>query len=338
MSKNYLYCFILVILASCGGKESGNTVIEGEVKGLSNDTLYLYGADKMHDHTDTIPIKGGKFSADIQIDTLMETLLLFPDGTEYPLFIDKGDKVHIKGTSGNLSFLQVSGNPLNEDLTAFNEEVRNAKLSEKALTEKAEKYIKDHPASLVSLYLLNRYFVQIPNPDLKKIKSLIEPMTGELKDRPYIENLSNELQRVEKLAVGTPLPYFHLRNVSGKSVSLSNFSNRHVLIHFWASWDGNSRKANKTYRELYKKEQKNKDFALLGISLDTDKLEWREAIKKDTLTWEQASDLSGWNGTAISQFAVQSLPSNILVSPSGKIVGKNLSTDEVREKIKEAIK
>ncbi len=334
MKKNYLYCLMLIFLASCGGKKSGNTVIEGEIRGLSNDTIYMYGADKMYDRTDTILIREGKFSANLQIDTLVETMLLFPDGTEYPLFLNKGDGLHINGSAGNLSFIDVKGTALNEELSNFNKEIKNI-TSQSIRAEKVEKYIKSHPTSLVSIYLLDHYFVQIPNPDIKKIKSLIEPMTGGLKDRPYIEKLLNEIQDDDKLSIGTTLPYFYLHNTKDKSISLSNFSGQYMLIHFWASWDKNSRETNKTYRDLYKKELKNKNFTLLGISLDTDKLEWREAINKDSLKWEQASDLSGWNGTVVKQFAIQSLPTNILVNPSGMIIGKNLNTTEIREKIKE---
>jgi len=73
----------------------------------------------------------------------------------------------------------------------------------------------------------------------------------------------------------------------------------------------------------------------LGISLDIDKDAWKEAIKEDTLSWEQVCNFSGWETGAVKQFAIQALPANILLSPSGKIEGKNLSKEDIEKKIKE---
>jgi hypothetical protein len=53
------------------------------------------------------------------------------------------------------------------------------------------------------------------------------------------------------------------------------------------------------FRRIYKKEQKNRNFALLGVSLDLDKKKWQETIKADTLKWEQVCDFSGWSGEII---------------------------------------
>ncbi len=333
MKKSYLICFLLLVFAACGSRKTGSTTLEGEIKGLGNDTLYLYGADKLYDHTDTIIVKKGKFSAKLTVDTLVEALLLFRDGTEYPVYLDKGDKIKIQGSSDALPSLHISGNTFNEDLTTFNEEFKDTKPSQKVFQEKAESFIKNHPGSLASIYLLDRYFVQIPQPDFGRVKSLIEQMTGDLKDRPYIENLLNGIHDIEKTSMGGVLPYFHLRNLTGKEINLSNFSHQYLLIHFWASWDADSRKANSIYRSLYKKEQNNKSFALLGISLDTDKNEWKEAIKEDTLRWEQVCDFTSWNGEIVKQLAVHSLPYNILVGPSGRIEGKNLDLNTILQKM-----
>jgi hypothetical protein len=72
--------------------------------------------------------------------------------------------------------------------------------SGKALEEKAENFITEHPASLVSIYLLDKYFVQNPQPDLTQIQKLADRMTGELKDRPFMDAL---LKRIEEKKKGS---------------------------------------------------------------------------------------------------------------------------------------
>lgn len=336
MKNIYLAYFLLVILSACGSKQTNSVSLSGEIKGLGNDTLYIYGTDKLYNRMDTLIVKEDKFSATLTTDTLVATWLQFSDGTEYPLYLNKGDKIKISGSKAALSSLEITGNRPNEDLTAFQKDLKGlGKPSEKILEQKAEAFINSHHSSLVSIYLLEKYFVQKPQPDFALIKKLTDRMTGELKDRPSIDELLNRIQEEEKVSVGNTVPYFHLRNAKGKDVSRSDFKDKYLLVHFWASWDQPSMETNAALRRIYKKEQKNKDFALWGISLDLDEKKWKEAIKEDTLSWEQTCDFSGWNTEAVKQLAIQALPSNVLLSPTGKIEGKNMSAEALEKKIKE---
>lgn len=336
MKNIYLAYFLLFVLSACGSKETNSVSLKGEIKGLGNDTLYIYGTDKLYNRMDTLIVKDDKFSAELYTDTLVSTWLQFSDGTEYPLYLNRGDKIQIKGSATELSSLEITGNEPNNEFTAFQKDLRGlGKPSDKVLEEKAEAFISNHHSSLVSIYLLDRYFVQKPQPDFNLIMKLTDRMTGKLKDRPYVDELLDRIQEEEKVSIGKTAPYFHLRNAKGKNISRSDFKDKYLLVHFWASWDQQSREANAELRQLYKKEQKNKDFALWGISLDIDKEAWKEAIKKDTLDWEQTCDFSGWNTEAVKQFAIQSVPANILLNPSGKIEGKNLSKEAIEKRLKE---
>lgn len=334
MKNIYLAYFLLIIVSACGGKKSDTVSLNGEIKGLGNDTLYIYGIDKLYDRIDTLLVKDDKFSATLSPDTLVATWLLFSDGTQYPLFMNKGEKIQIKGSTSEPGLLEITGNSANEELTAFLNDLKGlGKPSQKVIEEKAESFINNHPASLVSIYLLNKYFVQKTNPDYNQIKRLTEPMTGELKDRPDIDELLDRIQEEEKVIVGKTISYFNLTNAEGKKINRTDFKDKYLLVHFWASWDTVSRDSNAVYRRIYKKNQKNKSFALLGISLDIDKEKWQQAIKADTLKWEQACDFSGWNTEAAKLFMVRSLPTNMLLSPSGRIEGKNLSEKAIEKKL-----
>ena len=251
-------------------------------------------------------------------------------------FMDKGDKIHIKGSAAELNSMEITGNPHNEELTAFRKELKGlGKPSEKVLEEKAGKFINEHHSSLASIYLLDKYFAQKEKPDYTLIKQLTEHMTGELKDRPYIDGLLDRIQEEEKAATGKTAAYFRLPNAEGKQITRSNFKDQYLLIHFWASWDTVSRDSNAVYRRIYRKGQKNKKFALLGISLDLNKDNWKKAIETDTLKWEQACDLSGWETGVVKQLAIRTLPANVLLSPSGRIEGKNLSETAIEKKLKD---
>lgn len=348
MKKVYLFCLLAGALAACGGKKTTNEAsLHGEIKGLGNDTLYLYGADWLYDRMDTLVAKDSKFTATLPTDTLVATWLLLRDGVECPLFLNKGDRIEIKGSLAEPEALEISGNTANEELTLFRQGLKGmGQPSAQALEEKAESFITGHPFSLASIYLLEKYFAQKPQPDFRRIKRLVDGLAGELKDRPYITELQNRIQESEKADLHKTVPFFRLNNAEGKAVSRGDFKDQYLLVHFWASWDTLSREQNAVYRRIYRAEQakekkrkRKKDekppFALLGISLDVEPGRWREAIRQDSLEWEQAFDFGGWNAEIVQQLALTKLPANVLLNPNGRIEAKDIDEAEIEQKIAE---
>lgn len=339
MKKFGLLFIITVCLWGCRSNPK-QVILEGNVKGLINDTIYLYSNDGLYNKIDTIlHAKEGKFSCAIQIDTLTAATLIFNGGTEYPVFMDKGEKIKVTGDVSGLP--TISGNAANEELSAFMQELKGlGKPSEKAMQEKAETFIREHHSSLASAYLLNRYFILQENPDYNKIKELIDVMTGMLLDQPSIEKVSDYIDQLEKVKDGKTAPYFNLPNAKGEKIARTSdkLRNKYLLLTFWASWCNADSTAHAQLRQLNRTYKKNKDFAMLSISLDIDKEAWEEAIKKDTLNWEQVCDFSGWESETARQYAILTLPTNILLSPSGGIIARDIKGDSLVNKIKEVVK
>lgn len=341
MKKSGILILLIICLVGCK-KTSNEVSITGEIKGLGTDTLYLYGMDDSYDRIDTIYTENDQFTFTTEVDTITSAFLLFNNQTEYPIFLDKGNQIKIKGNTSNLDFLTIEGNTSNEEFTAFQKSLEGlGKPSDKVLEQKAEEFIKLHHSSLVSLYLLDKYFVQKESPDFNKIKSLVEVMTGVLQDNPYIEQLNQSIAQLEKMEVGKYAPYFNLPNPKGEKINRSSeaFKQKYLLINFWASWtDSISKKqSNSELRGIYKTYKKSKHLGMLGISLDLDKKQWKDAIKKDTLSWEQVCDFGGLNSEVAKQYAIKQLPTNILLSADGKILAKNLQGKELKKKVEEVV-
>ena len=139
MKKIYLAYLLLIILSACGDKNTNSVHLSGEIKGLGNDTLYIYGTDKFYNRMDTLLVKDDKFSVTLSTDTLASAWLLFSDGTEYPLYLNKGNKIKIKGSASDITSLEITGNVFNEELTAFQKELKGLSTS----SEKAALRIND---------------------------------------------------------------------------------------------------------------------------------------------------------------------------------------------------
>lgn len=132
-------------------------------------------------------------------------------------------------------------------------------------------------------------------------------------------------------------PDFSIKDLNGQAVTLSKYKGKYVLVDFWASWCPPCRKENPNVVAVYNS-YKDKNFDILGVSLDEDKDKWKSAIKEDEISWTQTSELKGWKSSIVDLYGIESIPSNVLIDPDGNVVGINLMGDELKAKLDELLK
>ncbi|NJL15260.1 MAG: hypothetical protein HC913_21135 [Microscillaceae bacterium] len=72
--------------------------------------------------------------------------------------------------------------------------------------------------------------------------------------------------------------------------------------------------------------------------LDTDEEKWQKAIQEDKIgEWKHCIDITGWQSEILEEYSLQSIPSNFLISPEGKIIAINLRGEALLKKLEELL-
>ena len=131
------------------------------------------------------------------------------------------------------------------------------------------------------------------------------------------------------------LPEIALPDIKGDTIKLTALKGRYVLLSFWASWNEESVNANLRLKEIYEKYH-NKGFEIYQVSFDKSVNQWNRAIKFDELPWISVNDSTFPQSITALNYNVNNLPSNYLIDKNMEaILGKNLSSDELNNKLSE---
>ncbi|WP_295128994.1 TlpA disulfide reductase family protein [uncultured Chitinophaga sp.] len=242
----------------------------------------------------------------------------------------------LQQSKGSDSLLNVEGvrfqkeiEQLKTDVTSVVEKTKNPATAVFALTLLPPQSEQEMLAYKGELEKLTKRF-----PQNAFVKSVLTSVEAELK--PQQADQQQAPDGPEKM-IGQTAPDFTLADPNGKMVSLSSFRGKYLLVDFWASWCGPCRQENPNVVKAYNA-YKNKNFTILGVSLDKTKDQWMKAIAADGLNWSHVSDLKFWESAVVPLYNISGIPTNILVDPSGKIVAANLRGEALEAKLSELLK
>lgn len=356
------------IFAACNSGNAGYT-ITGTVEGAADgDTVFLQAVQgRQLVKLDSAIIANGAFTLTGKQDTAAQRYLTCKTagekwGKTVDFFLENGkitvsmaDKGNVSatGTTCNDTYqaIRLQERALNKQMSDIYESMQNDstlteeqkaakmeelnKIQEQAMDNNKEN-IKQNITNPVGVHLLkgNYYYM-----DVEELEPLMSQIPATFDNDEQVIKIKELVEKMKATAVGQKFTDFEMQTPEGETVKLSDYvgKGKVVLVDFWASWCGPCRREMPNLVEAYAK-YKNKNFEIVGVSLDQSGDAWKEAIKKLNITWPQMSDLKYWQCEGAQLYAVSSIPHTVLIDGEGIILARGMHGDELQEKIAEAVK
>ena len=273
----------------------------------------------------------------IQIEAKIENGNLYrkrikgsPAMSEYLAFIEKNPfrkALNEAVDAYNVAFNEYNNvNPTEENLCVL----KRARIVSDSLSDKSsEAYLAMIPENRNSKMLAVIIYNHYSGAPVEVLENIVAQFDESIHTCSPIQKMKKRIAQVNASAVGSVAPDFELKDLDGNLVKLSSFKGKYVLIDFWASWCGPCRKEIPNIKQVYSSFA-DKGLVVIGVSVDQNEQEWRQAVKEEQVEYLQLSDLVGitWN-----LYNFNGIPFITLISPEGIILERNLRGIELRRKV-----
>lgn len=351
--------------------------ISGKLSGLGSEkkVILTYVNSEGKSVIDSALVKGGKFSisgttafgnkAYLSLVPVEKDTTKKQTGADYTDFYLEKGKYKVVGTD-SMATAKITGTKVQSDYLEFKAKTDELLAQFKDITQRFTKvwyakvkdtvaikaiqaearpvhakieaeldsFIFSHPDSYVTIDLITENKTSVIDP------VVFEPFYKILSPRVLSsfsgKKLTARYDKAKQISLGKKVD-FTQNDDEGNVFKLSSLKGKYVLVDFWASWCVPCRAENPNLLKAYN-QLKDKNFEIVGISLDETKAAWLNAVKHDGMPWIQVSDLKGFKNEVALRYGISAIPQNFLIDPNGLIIAKNLRGEDVDKKLAELIK
>lgn len=336
LNSFFLALFIfasLPIITSCG-VSSGKFRIEGRLRNINQGEFYVYSPDGGLVGIDTIRVADGRFSYETSLADEATYMIVFPNSSEQAVFGKSGAIAKISGDVTHLKEIEIEGTDENEQLTELRRHLINQTPPEQK--KSVIQFINDNPGSIVTVHLIDKYLLQAEKPNYKEAYDLVDSMLKKVPGNIRLQALRKQLETVRNMADFKRLPDFSATDIYGKPVNAFTLKSELNVVLFWASW------MSENYSLISQMQTMKKEYgsrlAVLSICIDAQKDDCKRRADRDSLKWATICDGKMWQSPLLRKFCVVDVPCYMLIDRSGRVIERNLSLNDLRQKIEKRLK
>ena len=378
MKKIWCKILIIAVAAVVATSCYNNDVeVSGRFVGLNSKMVYLEQMSASGQSViDSVALDndGGYRFVIKDVDPTPSLYNIIYSSDRIPLLVSRGEKIELGALGSALSNYTVKGSHESELLRKFNKEYlegqlelnravlgyNNASAEERrhlatkynelyrTIKRKQISFIIENKGSLASVYALyqrlpGEQYLSGADSDLIYYRTVADAVSKSYPTSPYLLTLSNDIARMEaRISLMNSIesrtyPELEGRDMYGNEVALSSLEGSVVLVDFWSAEVGNSNAFNAELKEIYE-EYASSGFRVYQVSADTSKAIWIKAVQEQQLPWISVCDFKGQASPMLRSYNVRKLPSNFLIDREGNIVGKDLYSDALEDKLEELFK
>lgn len=142
-----------------------------------------------------------------------------------------------------------------------------------------------------------------------------------VKNIDYQKMLYSKLEQINRSQKGAVFPDLAFLNDNGKTVNLSKFRGKYVVIDLWATWCGPCRQTRPVFEARNNQYRYYQNIQFISVSVDENQSKWKNYLKTKASNIPQL-----WLKNAekvLSIYKIQSIPRFIIIDPEGKIFNLN---------------
>ncbi len=142
-----------------------------------------------------------------------------------------------------------------------------------------------------------------------------------VKNMDYRKMLYNELEQINMSQKGAGFPDLVFLNDHGKTVNLSKFRGKYVIIDLWATWCAPCKQIRPVFEARNNQYGSYSNIQFISASVDENQSKWRNYLKTKPSNIPQL-----WLKDAeqfMNTYKIRSIPRFIIIDPEGKIFNLN---------------
>ncbi len=364
--------FLLACAALTGcDSGKGRSEVHGVIKGAEGQKVYMEAMGLTAQTTlcdSQVVASDGEFSLRGQLQTEPTFYnIRLADGRSFSVVLDSAETLTLTANAGagalvgNVKFDNSAANADLQDVMSAASGLL-AKLQDGTATDSLIRDVKDqmtgkvfaNPRSMVGYYIVfqkigglplfdvmdkrdHQLFsavatsLQMAYPRSEQVKYLCDYVLGARAARKANARRDSLIQQAKPLNS----PDLTLPDKDGKPRTLSSLRGKTVILFFWMAANDDARQAQAQLASIYKK-YRGSGLEIYSVSFDTSKVLWEAATTGEE--WVNVCDLKGVSSPAAATYNVTSIPSDYILAPDGRLIGKDLFGTRLDNKLKEILR